>query len=121
MKPSIYKLHKFFKLEADRGYDNRAVMGGLDRILDSWEVEARNDNLPEEFIQSIRTQLRTYQNLNETDRMDCLRQIWQNLRDADPGLPQLVFQPPVKDQDQIPTSKPAPAPSEGGIEPAFEQ
>jgi ATP-dependent DNA helicase RecG len=52
MKPSLLKLQKFFKLEAERGYDNRAVVGGLDRILSSWEAEARVENLPEDLIQA---------------------------------------------------------------------
>jgi ATP-dependent DNA helicase RecG len=48
MKPSIEKLQKFFRLEADRNYDNKAVMGGLQGMLESWELEARADQLPEE-------------------------------------------------------------------------
>jgi hypothetical protein len=48
MKPSIEKLQKFIKLEADRGYDNKAVMGGLSRMLDSWIAEARLDLLDED-------------------------------------------------------------------------
>ena len=41
MKPSIQKLKKIFKLEAERKYDNHAVVGGLERMLDYWEPEAR--------------------------------------------------------------------------------
>ena len=55
MKPSIEKLQKFFSLEADRNYDNKAVMGGLEKMLDTWEAEARMDELPEELIQAVRT------------------------------------------------------------------
>ena len=53
MKPSLEKLHKFFKLETERGYDNRAVVGGLERMLDPWSSEARADNLPEDLIEAI--------------------------------------------------------------------
>ena len=53
MKPSIQKLQKFFTLEADRGYDNHAVMGGLARMLEHWEAEARRDEIPEEIIQAV--------------------------------------------------------------------
>ena len=53
MKPSIEKLQKFFKLEADRGYDNKAVMGGLSQMLDSWISDARIDKLDENLIQAI--------------------------------------------------------------------
>ena len=65
MKPSLQKLQKFFKLEAERGFDNRAVLGGLDRILDSWEIDARADNLPEETIQLVDSRLRDYPRLSE--------------------------------------------------------
>ena len=41
MKPSLLKLKKFFRLEAERRYDNRAVMGGLWNGLQTWEAEAR--------------------------------------------------------------------------------
>jgi len=34
MKPSLDKLYKFFKLEIERGCDNHAVVGGLERMLD---------------------------------------------------------------------------------------
>ncbi len=77
MKPSLQKLQKFFKLEADRGFDNRAVVGGMERILDSWEIEARNDLVPEQLIQAISVQLRQYQDLDESQRKDALVQIWQ--------------------------------------------
>ena len=41
MKPSLLKLQKFFRLEAERNYDNRAVVGGLERMLDTWQAEAQ--------------------------------------------------------------------------------
>ena len=53
MKPSIEKLQKFFKLEADRGYDNKAVMGGLSRMLETWIAEARADQMDEDLIQMV--------------------------------------------------------------------
>ena len=52
MKPSIEKLQKFFKLESEREYDDKAVMGGLSSMLDSWEADARSDGLPEDLIQA---------------------------------------------------------------------
>ena len=64
MKPSIAKLQKFFRLEADRNYDNKAVMGGLQGMLEGWELEARADELPEELIQAVTIRLRDYQHLS---------------------------------------------------------
>ena len=82
MKPSLVKLSKFLKLEVERGYDNRAVLGGLERILESWEIEARGDNLPEELIQTIGNRLREYQKLDEAKRAETLAQLWERLQEA---------------------------------------
>ena len=51
MKPSLHKLQKILKLEAERGYDNHAVLGGFERFMDHWEAEARLDGLAEDLIQ----------------------------------------------------------------------
>src|SRR5512141_1806360 len=56
-RSSFEKLQKFFKLEAERGFDNRAVVGGLDKILPSWEKEARASALSEETIRMVIDQL----------------------------------------------------------------
>lgn len=79
MKPSVEKLHKYFKLEAERGYDNRAVMGGLENMLLPWEAEARADNLPEEIIQAVVTRLRDYPRLSPDSRAEALKGIWKRV------------------------------------------
>ena len=80
MKPSIEKLQKFFRLEADRNYDNKAVMGGLQGMLESWELEARADQLPEELIQAVVIRLRDYQRLSEASRKETLHGIWARVQ-----------------------------------------
>ncbi len=82
MKPSLLKLQKFFKLEAERGFDNRAVLGGLDRILDSWEIDARADSLPEEIIQLVDSRLRDYPRLSEGSRAEALSGLWKRLQEC---------------------------------------
>ncbi len=83
MKPSIQKLQKFFKLEAERGYDNHAVLGGLERMLDRWEAEARADELPEELIQAIVTRIRDYARLTEKSRAETLQGLWKRIQRSD--------------------------------------
>jgi ATP-dependent DNA helicase RecG len=80
MKPSINKLQKFFTLEAERYYDNKAVMGGLITILDPWEASAREDEVPEAIIQLVRSRLKDYQRLNESSRRDILKGLWERIR-----------------------------------------
>ena len=72
MKPSLKKIIKFFDLEAERGYDNRAVLGGLDKMLDQWEDEAINDELPEEFISTVISRIRDYSRLPPKSREEIL-------------------------------------------------
>lgn len=80
MKPSLLKLQKFFKLEAEREYDNRAVMGGLSRMLDPWEAEARQDGLPEELIAAVLSRLRDYNRLSPASRQEVLQGLWSRIQ-----------------------------------------
>lgn len=80
MKPSIQKLQKIFKLEADRGYDNHAVMGGLDRILDVWVNEAREDGLPDDLIQFVSDRIKDYGRLTEKSRAEMLQGLWRRIQ-----------------------------------------
>jgi len=75
MLSSIEKLLKFFRLEIERGYDNRAVVGGLDKILPSWENEARSNRIEEETIQSVLSALSTYPDLQPAERADLLKRL----------------------------------------------
>jgi ATP-dependent DNA helicase RecG len=102
MKPSLERLYKIFKLEVDRGYDNRAVVGGLERLLESWEPEARLGGLPEELIQAVDSRLRDYGHLSESSRAETLDGLWQRLvreADADP----LSFPPPKLKEESTQT------------------
>ncbi len=97
MKPSLIKLQKFFKLEAERGYDNRAVLGGLSRMLEPWEAEARQDGLPEELISAVLTRLRDYNRLSPTSRQEALQGLWRRIQtEADAAQPPDVS--PVQEQ-----------------------
>lgn len=80
MKPSIIKLQKFFKLEADRGYDNKAVLGGLAKMLDNWVPDARADDISEELIQAIISRLNDYDHLSETSRKETLYGLWNRIK-----------------------------------------
>jgi ATP-dependent DNA helicase RecG len=101
MKPSIEKLQKFFNLEADRGHDNKAVMGGLSGMLSSWEAEARTDELPEDLIQAVTGRLRDYERLSPDSRKDVLRGLWNRIRREAGGQVKEKTQP-KQDQKQRP-------------------
>ncbi len=109
MKPSINKIHKIFKLETSRGYDNRAVVGGLNRILDTWEAEARADAISEDLIEAIRVRLRDYPNLSEKSRAEALEGLWTRLQNASeiPKTNNLAPKRKVDPPRTRPTLKPA--------------
>jgi ATP-dependent DNA helicase RecG len=105
MKPSVDKLHKFIKLEIERGYDNRAVVGGFSRMVDGWEAEARLDSLPEELIQAVSARLRDYGNLSPASRSEVLEGLHKRLV-SETGAPALKFVPPKPPEPVL-----APSPS----------
>ena len=109
MKPSIEKLQKFFRLEAGRNYDDKAVMGGLQGMLAGWELEARADELPEELIQAVVIRLRDYQRLSEASRKETLHGIWARVQ-RETGA-QGIEEAPAPQVDSQPESPPvAPTP-----------
>jgi ATP-dependent DNA helicase RecG len=80
MKSSLQKIQKIFKLEAERGYDNHAVMGGLDRLLDHWLPEARADGVPEDLIKIIEARLRDYPRLTPSSRAETLEGLLKRIQ-----------------------------------------
>ena len=107
MKPSLQKLQKFLKLEADRGYDNHAVLGGLERMLGPWESEARVDQMPEEFIQAVVSRLRDYQRLSAKSRAEALQGLWRRIqREANSNLPPLPAVSPEANEDALSPAEP---------------
>ena len=114
MKSSLLKLQKYFKLEAERGYDNRAVMGGLSRMLEPWETEARHEGLPEDLISAVLARLRDYNRLSPASRQEALQGLWSRIQaEAGSGpITDLEAPEPPAIQEQQATSAPAAETSE---------
>ncbi len=109
MKPSLEKLIKFIKLEAERGYDNRSVVGGLDKIYSTWEAEARAESLPDELIQAVGARLRDYGQLTPASRADMLQGLWRRVqRLTNTNLPSLPQPPDRDDEEERQTNRPRP-------------
>jgi ATP-dependent DNA helicase RecG len=99
MKLSLDKLHKFFKLEAERGYDNRAVVGGLAEMLGRWEAEARAEGIPNTLIMVVVSRLNDYHRLSPTSRAEALEGLWNRIqRETSHHLPPLPAVPREKDE-----------------------
>jgi ATP-dependent DNA helicase RecG len=97
MKPSIKKLHNYFELEASRGFDNRAIMGGLERMLGPWEAEARGDALDEDLIQAVVSRIRDYPRLSVSSRREMLEGLWRRVQRQE-GSPTINFGQHAPDQ-----------------------
>jgi len=68
MPSPLEKLRKFLSLETERGFDNRAVVGGLDKILPNWISEAEDAGTSPEVIQSVALVLEIYPKQTVLDR-----------------------------------------------------
>src|SRR6187455_1563205 len=105
MQPSLEKLRKFFRLEHENGYANSAIIGGLAKMLDYWEGEARADGIKEEVIQAVVQRLRSYDGLSPASRGDVLKGLWKRIGDTYPDTqqkPRPVQNPPEGQQAQKP-------------------
>src|SRR5512144_312196 len=88
MQPSLEKLRKFFRLEHENGYSNSAIIGGLAKMLDYWEGEARADSIQEEVIQAVVQRLRSYDGLSPQSRADALKGLWKRIGETYPEAQQ---------------------------------
>jgi ATP-dependent DNA helicase RecG len=88
MNPAVDKLTKYMRLEAERGHDNQAVVGGLQRMLEPWEVEARQSGLAKHFIDMVLSRLRDYPTLSPASRKEVLQGIWNRMQNEYPTAEQ---------------------------------
>src|SRR5512138_3077282 len=88
MQPSLEKLRKFFRLEHEGKYQNTSIIGGLARMLDYWEGEARADGITEDVIQAVAQRLRSYEGLTPQSRADALKGLWKRIGETYPEAAQ---------------------------------
>ncbi len=104
MQPSLEKLRKFFRLEHENKYQNTAIIGGLAKMLDYWEGEARADGITEEVIQAVVSRLRSYEKISPDGRAESLKGLWKRIAETYPE----AGQKPKQAQQQPPHSQPPP-------------
>ncbi|MDL1909319.1 ATP-dependent DNA helicase RecG [Chloroflexi bacterium CFX6] len=108
MQPSLDKLRKFFRLEHENGYSNSAIIGGLAKMLDFWEGEARADGIQEEVIQAVVQRLRSYDGLSPQSRADALKGLWKRIGETYPEARQKPQQKPRPQPQSQPPIQPPP-------------
>ena len=95
--PAFDKLYKILKLEADTGYRDKAMIGGLSQFAVRWQQEAGDG----EDVQKIADILRTYSQLNPVDpRRMAINQIVQLM-----GLPANAIKPSGPPIEPVPELK----------------
>jgi ATP-dependent DNA helicase RecG len=120
MQPSLEKLKKYFSLERQTGFNDKAIIGGLGKILEDWTAEARNEGVSEDIISAVSTRLRDYHTLTPQGRADSLKGLWRRIESLE-GAPasEPFSQPPAESVPvavestsvESATSAPAPQPT----------
>jgi ATP-dependent DNA helicase RecG len=110
MLPSLEKLRKFFRLEHGNGYNNTAIIGGLVKMLDFWEAEARAEGVDEAVVRAVGERLRGYETLTPQGRADSLKGLWKRLGET---YPEATQKPKEQPRPQPKPRPQAPSPVEG--------
>jgi ATP-dependent DNA helicase RecG len=71
----IEKYTRILKLEASQGYENRAVMGGMARLVDAFTADAREDGLDEVQLSTSVKLLKGYADFHPIARRDALQEL----------------------------------------------
>ncbi|NPV57856.1 MAG: ATP-dependent DNA helicase RecG [Anaerolineae bacterium] len=86
MTSLIDKCSKFFALEKERNFDNRAVVGGLEKITPLINSEADSIGLQEEHVKEIVHILEQYEGMDIPGRKEALHTVLELLKpNAAPG------------------------------------
>ncbi len=118
MQSSLEKLRKFFRLEHGNKYQNTAIIGGLAKMLDYWEGEARADGITEEVIQAVVSRLRSYEKLSLDGRAESLKGLWKRIAETYPEVGQKPKQVQQPSQQQRPAAPPSQESHPEGEKPA---
>jgi hypothetical protein len=82
MHPSLEHLKKILDLEIKDGYPNKAVIGGLPKMLSFWEPTARRAGLDAAFVDGVAARIRAYPDLPATERAETIRAMLQMVRSS---------------------------------------
>ena len=85
MNSAVDKLVKVLNLEADRGYDNRAVLGGLEKMIEPWREEARSQGLPSGLLDTVESLLHEYGSMPPAARREAVEGVRSKLEGASRG------------------------------------
>ncbi len=104
MELVIEKLIRFLNLELSKNCSNRAVIGGLEKIIPTWETEAASSNLDPALVASVSEKIKTYSSLDTQKRAALIKQILSELRNKGRknSEPEKI---PDQNHEQVPIKK----------------
>lgn len=82
MNPAFDFLLNVFKTESAAGFNNSAVIGGLDKLEPTWERLAQEHGVDASIVEAVRSRLRDYPRQAPAARADSLRGLWKRIQGA---------------------------------------
>ena len=108
MHPALDQLQKVLKLEIKDGYPNKAVIGGLPKMLGYWEPNARRAGLDPALIDEIVSRIRVYPETPPAERAAAVEALLRLMQTAPASNPAAVAPPRRTAEPPAPTLRPAP-------------
>lgn len=68
MHKSLETLKKILLLEKQNHFENKAIIGGMDKFFPNWLIEAKKEGIPEDVLEKIESFLPLYTEMNPGDR-----------------------------------------------------
>lgn len=106
MPSPLDKMKKFLSLESDRGFDNRAVVGGLDKILPTWVSDAASAGLQEPAIQTISEAIEQYPSQSIEERKASVQALFELIDSINIDPDKVIHLDSQREQNRSPKSAP---------------
>jgi ATP-dependent DNA helicase RecG len=90
MLKSLQKLTKILTIEAQAGYADKAIIGGLHRFYPTWLYEAKAEHVAEDLIHKIAEMFTRYAGMTIAERQDTIKSVLTLINSQDPS-PGQVF------------------------------
>lgn len=118
MGDELHKYQKFLKLEIDRGFDNKAVLGGLSKIITSWQIDAGNAGLEPAIIKKVSELFTNYEGQVVSERKKSVNELLTILKKSPTEPKELSALPeekhkPNRETRSAPTRPQQTSPTEG--------
>jgi len=97
MFKSLEKLSKILALEVQGRFANKAIIGGLDKFYPNWLMEAKSEQIPDQFMQQIESYFTQYAGMDMAERETATKAILSILKDQSSNQ----IQPTTEDQVKI--------------------